>query len=63
MEWKIEEKYRQKRARTRTPCRWSSSVRNAVISPTGWVDIQREEFKRLGVTGKWENALSDDGFP
>ena len=29
----------------------------------GWIDIQREEFKRLGVTGNWEQALPDDGFP
>ena len=21
----------------------------------GWIDIQREEFKRLGITGNWEN--------
>lgn len=20
-----------------------------------WVDVQRDEFKRLGITGKWEN--------
>jgi isoleucyl-tRNA synthetase len=21
----------------------------------GWIDIQREEFKRLGITGKWDD--------
>ena len=34
---------------------WSPSVRNVARSPTGWVDIQREEFKRLGVTGNWDD--------
>ena len=54
IEWKIEEKYRQKGrdkddvdvVEFRQECREFAS---------GWVDIQRDEFKRLGVTGKWEN--------
>ncbi len=52
IEWKIEEQYRQKGKNKddvpindfRAECRKFAA---------GWVDIQREEFKRLGVTGNW----------
>jgi isoleucyl-tRNA synthetase len=54
IEWKIEEKYRAKGqdkdavdvVEFRQECREFAA---------GWVDIQREEFKRLGVTGNWDN--------
>lgn len=54
IEWKIEEKYRQKgRDKDAVPVvEFRQECRDFA---TGWVDIQREEFKRLGVTGKWEN--------
>ena len=53
IEWKIEEQYRAKGLNKddvdvvtfRQECRKFAE---------GWIDIQREEFKRLGVTGKWE---------
>jgi len=52
IEWKIEEQYRAKGLDKdavpivdfRQQCRKFAE---------GWVDIQREEFKRLGVTGNW----------
>ncbi|MEM6477602.1 MAG: isoleucine--tRNA ligase [Pseudomonadota bacterium] len=52
IEWKIEEEYRTKGKNKdavpinefRAECRKFAE---------GWVDIQREEFKRLGVTGAW----------
>ncbi len=54
IEWKIEEQYRAKGLNKdevpvvdfRKECRDFA---------TGWIDIQRGEFKRLGVTGNWEN--------
>ncbi|WP_324752332.1 isoleucine--tRNA ligase [Roseovarius sp. Pro17] len=54
IEWKIEEQYRAKGKNKdevdivdfRQECRKFAD---------GWIDIQRNEFKRLGVTGKWEN--------
>ena len=54
IEWKIEEQYRAKGLDKdavdvvdfRQECRKFAE---------GWVDIQREEFKRLGITGKWED--------
>jgi len=53
IEWKIEEQYRAKGLNKddvdvvafRQECRKFAE---------GWVDIQREEFKRLGVTGTWD---------
>ncbi len=52
IEWKIEEQYRKKGKNKdavdiidfRQECRKFAE---------GWVDIQREEFKRLGITGNW----------
>ena len=54
IEWKIEEKYRAKGldkddvdlVEFRQECRTFAE---------GWVDIQREEFKRLGINGEWDN--------
>ncbi|MGB1211877.1 MAG: isoleucine--tRNA ligase [Pikeienuella sp.] len=53
IEWKIEEQYRKKGKNKdavpinefRAECRKFAE---------GWVDVQREEFKRLGVTGNWD---------
>ncbi len=54
IEWKIEEQYRANGLNKddvdvvafRQECRKFAE---------GWIDIQREEFKRLGVTGNWAN--------
>ncbi|MDA5557114.1 isoleucine--tRNA ligase [Shimia sp. MMG029] len=54
IEWKIEEQYRKKGkdkdavdiVEFRQECRKFAE---------GWIDIQREEFKRLGITGNWPN--------
>jgi isoleucyl-tRNA synthetase len=53
IEWKIEEQYRAKGKNKdevdvvdfRQECRKFAE---------GWIGIQRDEFKRLGITGKWE---------
>ena len=53
IEWKIEEQYRAKGKNKdevdivdfRQECRKFAE---------GWIDVQREEFKRLGVTGTWD---------
>ena len=52
IEWKIEEQYRQKgRDKDEVPINEFRAECRAFAA--GWVDIQREEFKRLGVTGNW----------
>ncbi|HKL46952.1 MAG TPA: isoleucine--tRNA ligase [Roseovarius sp.] len=53
IEWKIEEQYRAKGKNKdevdivdfRQECRRFAE---------GWIGVQRDEFKRLGITGKWE---------
>ncbi|MCC5987985.1 MAG: class I tRNA ligase family protein, partial [Pararhodobacter sp.] len=54
IEWKIEERYREQGLDKdavpvvdfRQECRRFAE---------GWIDVQRDEFKRLGVTGKWDD--------
>jgi isoleucyl-tRNA synthetase len=54
IEWKIEEQYRAKgkdkdevdKVEFRKECRAFAEK---------WIDVQREEFKRLGVEGDWED--------
>ena len=61
IEWKIEEQYRAKGLNKddvpvndfRAECRKFAA---------GWVDIQREEFKRLGVTGNWADPYLTMNF-
>ncbi|MFQ6553898.1 isoleucine--tRNA ligase [Aestuariibius insulae] len=54
IEWKIEEKYRQKgRDKDAVPVlEFRQECRDFAA---GWVDIQREEFQRLGITGNWDD--------
>ena len=42
-----------RRARTRTRCRSIEFRAECRKFADGWVDIQRDEFKRLGITGNW----------
>ncbi|MBB3992838.1 isoleucyl-tRNA synthetase [Sulfitobacter undariae] len=53
IEWKIEEQYRKKgRDKDQVPINeFRGECREFA---KGWVDIQREEFKRLGVQGNWD---------
>ena len=53
IEWKIEEKYRQK-GRDKDAVPLVEFRQECREFASGWVDIQREEFKRLGVTGNWD---------
>ncbi|WP_300032053.1 isoleucine--tRNA ligase [uncultured Roseobacter sp.] len=52
IEWKIEEQYRQKgKNKDEVPINdFRAECRKFAA---GWVDIQRDEFKRLGITGNW----------
>jgi isoleucyl-tRNA synthetase len=53
IEWKIEEKYRQK-GRDKDAVDLVEFRQECRDFAAGWVDVQREEFKRLGVTGTWD---------
>ncbi|MCY4314912.1 MAG: isoleucine--tRNA ligase [Roseovarius sp.] len=54
IEWKIEEDYRS-RGRDKDDVDIVDFRRECRKFAEGWIDVQREEFKRLGVTGEWAN--------
>ena len=53
IEWKIEERYRAK-GKDRDEVDVVSFRQECRAFAEGWIDVQRGEFKRLGVTGKWD---------
>ena len=53
IEWKIEENYRQ-RGKNKDEVSVLDFRQECRKFAEGWIDVQREEFKRLGVTGAWE---------
>ncbi len=61
IEWKIEEQYRAKgrrkdevsKAEFRKACRDYAA---------GWIDVQRDQFKRLGITGDWDGRYATMDF-
>ncbi|WP_223420762.1 isoleucine--tRNA ligase [Tateyamaria pelophila] len=53
IEWKIEEQYRKK-GRNKDDVPINEFRAECREFAAGWVDIQREEFKRLGITGNWD---------
>jgi isoleucyl-tRNA synthetase len=61
IEWKIEEKYRKKgKDKDQVPVNeFRQECRDFAA---GWIDIQREEFKRLGVTGNWADPYMTMDF-
>ncbi|OYU48305.1 MAG: isoleucine--tRNA ligase [Rhizobiales bacterium PAR1] len=66
IEWKIEEEYRAKGKAK--PDLSSGTAINAFRAEcrayaTNWLNIQRTEFKRLGVTGDWDNPYQTMTFP
>ena len=52
IEWKIEEQYRKK-GKNKDDVTIVDFRQECRKFADGWVDIQREEFKRLGITGNW----------
>jgi isoleucyl-tRNA synthetase len=52
IEWKIEEQYRKK-GKNKDDVNIVDFRQECRKFAEGWVDIQREEFKRLGITGNW----------
>ena len=54
IEWKVEEAYRAKKlSKDDVPVEQFRAECRAYAQ--GWIDIQREQFQRLGVTGDWAN--------
>ena len=61
IEWKIEEQYRAKgKNKDEVPVvEFRQECRSFAEH---WLDVQREEFKRLGITGDWEHPYSTMAF-
>ena len=61
IEWKIEEKFRSQGKRKDEVSK--SAFRAACREyAAGWIDVQKEQFKRLGVTGDWANRYATMDF-
>jgi isoleucyl-tRNA synthetase len=57
IEWKIEEKYReQKKDKDTVPI--LEFRRECREFAAHWINVQREEFKRLGIEGDWDNPYT-----
>ena len=61
IEWKIEEQYRSK-GKNKDDVPINELRGECRKFAQGWVDIQREEFKRLGVNGKWDDPYLTMNF-
>ena len=61
IEWKIEEQYRQK-GRDKDAVDVVEFRQECRKFADGWIDVQREEFKRLGVTGNWADPYLTMNF-
>jgi len=61
IEWKIEEQYRAK-GRDKDEVPVLEFRRECRDFAAHWVDVQREEFKRLGVMGDWDRPYTTMAF-
>ncbi|WIY53422.1 isoleucine--tRNA ligase [Devosia sp. YIM 151766] len=61
IEWKIEEQYRA-RGKDKNQVPVVEFRQECRTFAEQWVDIQREEFKRLGVLGEWDNPYLTMSF-
>ncbi|MFN3669308.1 MAG: isoleucine--tRNA ligase [Brevundimonas sp.] len=61
IEWKIEERYRAqgKRKDEVSKAEFRAACREYA---TGWIDVQRDQFKRLGVLGDWDHRYATMDF-
>jgi len=61
IEWKIEEQYRAK-GQNKDAIPINEFRKECREFAQGWVNVQREEFKRLGVEGDWDNPYLTMNF-
>jgi isoleucyl-tRNA synthetase len=57
IEWKVEEEYRAK-GKNKDEVPVNDFRRECRAYAEKWIDVQREEFKRLGVLGDWQNPYT-----
>ncbi len=61
IEWKIEEKYREK-GQNKDEVPVNEFRQECRDFATGWIKVQTEEFKRLGIEGDFENPYTTMAF-
>lgn len=61
IEWKIEEQYRQKN-KNKDELHKNEFRHECREFALHWIDVQRDEFKRLGVIGDWDNPYTTMAF-
>ncbi len=61
IEWKIEEEYRAK-GKDKEAVSTVEFRRQCRAFAEHWIDVQREEFKRLGVVGDWDHPYTTMNF-
>ena len=61
IEWKIEEEFRKK-GKNKDEIPVNELRKKCRDFASEWVDIQRKEFQRLGITGDWENPYKTMDF-
>ncbi|WP_132078776.1 isoleucine--tRNA ligase [Sinorhizobium americanum] len=61
IEWKIEEKYREK-GRNKDDVPVNEFRKECRDFAAGWIQVQTEEFKRLGIEGDFENPYTTMNF-
>jgi isoleucyl-tRNA synthetase len=62
IEWKIEEEYRAK-GKDKDAVPVVEFRQECRAFAQHWIDVQREEFKRLGVEGDWEKPYTTMAYP
>ena len=67
IEWKVEEEHYRSKGKQKPdfsdPAAMVAFRRECRAYATHWLDVQREEFKRLGVVGDWEHPYATMSFP
>ena len=67
IEWKVEEEHYRKKGKTKPDFSDPEAIiafrRECRAYAEHWIDVQREEFKRLGVVGDWDHPYLTMSYP
>jgi isoleucyl-tRNA synthetase len=67
IEWKVEEEHYRSKGKPKPDFRDSTAMvafrKECRAYATHWLNVQREEFKRLGVIGDWDHPYATMSFP
>jgi len=67
IEWKVEEENYRSKGKAKPDFRDSAAMvafrKECRAYATHWLDVQREEFKRLGIVGDWDHPYATMSYP